>query len=254
MNLAVNARDAMPHGGVLTMTTRNVHLDELAVRSRVALGPGRYLELTVSDNGSGMTPDVQERAFDPFFSTKPQGKGTGFGLATVYGIARQMGGEASIYSEVGVGTSLHLHLPAADAAAPADVPAPLATPVAKVVAGQRILLVEDEGLLREALDRTLSGAGYVVESATTGEEALALLHEPPDLLVSDVTLPAMGGPELALRLRMLAPGLPVLLMSGYAAHQLPPELAGSVLLMDKPFPARELLARVAEMLAYERSP
>jgi PAS domain S-box-containing protein len=247
MNLAVNARDAMPDGGTLTIETSNEDLDELSAVTRLSLRPGRYLCLAVSDTGTGMTPEVKERAFDPFFTTKPPGKGTGLGLASVYGIARQMEGEVSIYSELGRGTTVRLHLPVADAevteteVARAPAPAPH---------GRSVLLVEDEELLRQALDRTLSEAGYVVFSAESAEKALGRLDggELPDLLISDVSLPGMPGPELALLLRERAPSLPVLLMSGYAAHPLPDGLVGRAAMIDKPFPTRELLAQIAALL------
>jgi PAS domain S-box-containing protein len=264
MNLAVNARDAMPGGGTLTVETSNEHLDELAASSRVTLRPGRYLRLTVSDTGTGMSREVQERAFDPFFTTKPQGKGTGLGLATVYGIARQMGGEVSIYSEPGHGTSVRLHLPVADDGSLDTVAATASAPEVAggaTVHGRRVLLVEDEALLRHALERTLAGAGFEVQVAQSAEDALAGLggldgpdglagrgFVMPDLLISDVTLPGMTGPELAVRLRELDPTLPVLLMSGYAAHQLPDRLDGNAAMIDKPFPVRALLGRVGDLL------
>jgi PAS domain S-box-containing protein len=247
MNLAVNARDAMPDGGTLTVETSNEDLDELSAGSRVSLRPGRYLCLAVSDTGTGMTPEVKERAFDPFFTTKPPGKGTGLGLASVYGIARQMEGEVSIYSEVGRGTTVRLHLPVADAEV-------TETPVTRMPAlaphGRSVLLVEDEELLRQALDRTLSEAGFVVLAAESAEKALGRLDdgELPDLLISDVSLPGMAGPELALLLRERAPQLPVLLMSGYAAHPLPAGLVAKAAMIDKPFPTRELLAQIAALL------
>jgi PAS domain S-box-containing protein len=247
MNLAVNARDAMPDGGTLTIETTNEDLDELSVHGRVSLRPGRYLCLAVSDTGTGMTREVQERAFDPFFTTKPHGQGTGLGLASVYGIARQMEGEVSIYSEVGRGTTVRLHLPVADAeVTPATV---VRTPV-PAPHGRWVLLVEDEELLRQALDRTLSEAGFVVTAAESAEKAIGRLDndELPDLLVSDVSLPGMAGPELALLLRERAPDLPVLLMSGYAAHPLPAGLVGRAAMIDKPFPTRELLAQIAALL------
>jgi two-component system cell cycle sensor histidine kinase/response regulator CckA len=248
MNLAVNARDAMPDGGTLTIETSNVHLDELAASNRVLLRPGHYLRLTVSDTGTGMTPEVQERAFDPFFTTKPPGQGTGLGLATVYGIARQMDGEISIYSEVGRGTSIRIYLPVADEHV--STPQPAVDQVRTAVgSGRQLLLVEDEEMLREALDRTLVAAGFLVRVAGSAEDALELAAASmPDLLVTDVTLPGLSGPDLALRLRARRPDLPVLLMSGYAAHRLPDGLAGSAVLIDKPFPIKQLLDRVAELL------
>jgi PAS domain S-box-containing protein len=246
MNLAVNARDAMPDGGTLTVETSNEDLDELSAGTRVSLGPGRYLCLAVSDTGTGMTREVQERAFDPFFTTKPPGKGTGLGLASVYGIARQMEGEASIYSELGRGTTVRLHVPVADAEV---TPTTVVRAPAPAPPGPQVLFFEDEELLRQALDRTLSEAGFVVMSAESAEKALGRLDgELPDLLISDVSLPGMAGPELALLLRERAADLPVLLMSGYAAHPLPAGLVGKAAMIDKPFPTRELLAQIAALL------
>jgi PAS domain S-box-containing protein len=247
MNLAVNARDAMPDGGTLTIETSNTDLDELSAGSRLSLGPGRYLCLAVSDTGTGMTREVQERAFDPFFTTKPHGQGTGLGLASVYGIARQLDGEVSIYSELGRGTTVRLHLPVPDAEVS---PSRVTRAPAPAPHGRRVLLVEDEELLRQALDRTLSEAGFMVTAAESAEKALGRLDdgELPHLLVSDVSLPGMTGPDLALLLRERDPDLPVLLMSGYAAHPLPAGLVGNAAMIDKPFPTRELLAQIAALL------
>jgi PAS domain S-box-containing protein len=247
MNLAVNARDAMPDGGTLTFETSNTDLDELSAGSRLSLGPGRYLCLAVSDTGTGMTREVQERAFDPFFTTKPHGQGTGLGLASVYGIARQLDGEVSIYSELGRGTTVRLHLPVPDAEVS---PSRVTRAPAPAPHGRRVLLVEDEELLRQALDRTLSEAGFMVTAAESAEKALGRLDdgELPHLLVSDVSLPGMAGPDLARLLRERDPDLPVLLMSGYAAHPLPAGLVGNAAMIDKPFPTRELLAQIAALL------
>jgi PAS domain S-box-containing protein len=247
MNLAVNARDAMPDGGTLTIETSNTDLDELSAGSRLSLGPGRYLCLAVSDTGTGMTREVQERAFDPFFTTKPHGQGTGLGLASVYGIARQLDGEVSIYSELGRGTTVRLHLPVPDAEVS---PSRVTRAPAPAPHGRRVLLVEDEELLRQALDRTLSEAGFMVTAAESAEKALGRLDdgELPHLLGSDVSLPGMTGPDLALLLRERDPDLPVLLMSGYAAHPLPAGLVGNAAMIDKPFPTRELLAQIAALL------
>lgn len=256
MNLALNSRDAMPDGGTLTIETSNVQLDELSVTSRLTLQPGRYLRLTVTDTGSGMSRDVLNRAFDPFFTTKPAGQGTGLGLATVYGIARQIGGEVTIYSELDRGTSVRLFLPVADDLVAAPVPGPAAVRDAMPeLAGRSILLVEDEELLRKALERTLTGAGFAVTSVATAEAALASAgDDAPDLLLTDITLPGMTGPALALRLRDKISGLRVLLMSGYAAQQLPAELAGTVQLLDKPFPVEVLLGAVRDALGSPEPP
>ena len=248
MNLAVNARDAMPDGGALTIETSNEDLDELSAGSRVSLRPGRYLCLAVSDTGTGMTREVQERAFDPFFTTKPHRPGH-----------RPRAGQRLRHRPADGGRGVDLlrarprhHGPAAPAggrrrghARPRSCRTPAPTPH-----GRRVLLVEDEELLRQALDRTLSEAGFVVTAAESAEKALGRLDdgELPDLLVSDVSLPGMAGPELALLLRERAPDLPVLLMSGYAAHPLPAGLVGRAAMIDKPFPTRELLAQIAALL------
>ncbi len=248
VNLAVNARDAMPAGGTLTVETRNIHLDELASGSRVLLAPGRYVVLAVTDSGTGMTKEVQQRAFDPFFTTKAQGEGTGLGLATVYGIARQMDGEVSIYSEPGQGTTVRLHLPAADAL---EARSPEPAVQQAVQRGHRVLLVEDEEMLRRPLVRSLTEVGFVVRAAGSAEEALRLCEEDasaPDLLVTDVTLPGMTGHDLANRLRERWPGLPVVVMTGYAASRLPEQLSARVVMLSKPFDFAELMTAAGELL------
>ncbi|MDQ1604825.1 MAG: two-component system, cell cycle sensor histidine kinase and response regulator CckA [Actinomycetota bacterium] len=252
MNLAVNARDAMPDGGTLTLTTRNLRLDELGAGEPKELAPGKYVELTVTDTGTGMSQDTVNHAFDPFFTTKAPGEGTGLGLASVYGIARQAGGDVTLYSEPDRGTSVRVFLPAVGDA-PTTEPGG-AMPKPTVAGGAVVLLVEDEELLREALVRTLERADVKVHAAGSAEEALLLLSDVrPDLLVSDMSLPGMSGADLAVRLRELLPDVPVLLMSGYAPQTKPAALGDDhSAVMVKPFSGADLVARIGALLRSEQ--
>ena len=235
VNLALNARDAMPSGGNLVIDT--------------GLLDGR-VRLRVSDSGRGMPPDVLERAFEPFFTTKGSGEGTGLGLATVYGIVTQAGGDVSITSEVGLGTTVTVVLPAGAASAPADV---AEQPAATGGHGETLLVVEDEDALRDVAGRILTGAGYRVLVAEGGAQALELAERHDgkiDLLVSDVVMPGMLGKELAERLVVARPGTRVLYMSGYAQPVLASQgtLDPGVVLLEKPFTANDLLAAVRSRL------
>jgi PAS domain S-box-containing protein len=250
VNLAVNARDAMPDGGALRIDTANVDVDDEYAASRTELAPGLYVRLRVSDNGAGMDPETARRAFDPFFTTKPHGQGTGLGLATVYGIVQQAGGRPQIYSEPGVGTTISVLLPATDrAASPA---ASAAAPPARRHE-ETVLLVEDEAALREVARRILDRAGYRVLVAEHGPAALQVLAQhagPVDLLLSDVIMPQMSGPELARQLLAERPGLNVLLMSGFAQPIIDAggHLDAGMALVEKPFSGPVLLEKVAQML------
>ncbi len=251
VNLAVNARDAMPEGGVLRVETVNMNIDK-EYAARVELSPGRYVRVRLSDTGAGMSPEAVQRAFDPFFTTKPPGEGTGLGLATVYGIVQRAGGSAQIYSEPNLGTTFTALLPASGQA---HSPAPLKPDPVRLRGDETILLVEDEPSLRKVAKRILSDAGYTVIDAGNGVEALATAAQHSgqiDLLLSDVIMPQMSGPQLAQRLLLERPGLPVLFMSGFAAPLMGPDgrVYAEVELMDKPFSARTLLAKVAEVLVY----
>jgi two-component system cell cycle sensor histidine kinase/response regulator CckA len=231
LNLASNARDAMPSGGNLVIDTS---------------GHGAQVRLRVSDSGKGMAPDVVSRAFDPFFST---GQGTGLGLATVHGIAAQAGGEVSIQSSPGLGTTVTVLLPSAPSSSGGDSPA--SVPAAGH--GETLLVVEDEDALREVAGRILSGAGYKVISADGGPQALevAARHDGAiDLLVSDVVMPGMLGKELADRLTGVRPDTRVLYMSGYAQPVLHSQgtLDPGVALLEKPFTADDLLTAVRRRL------
>jgi PAS domain S-box-containing protein len=236
VNLALNARDAMPSGGNLVIDTET-HDDKLRMR--------------VSDSGRGMAPDVVEHAFEPFFTTKASGEGTGLGLATVYGIVTQAGGEVSIASSPGLGTTVTVLLPAAS---DPSLPAPVSpSPAPTRGCGETLLVVEDEAALRDVAGRILSGAGYRVLSAECGPEALALAarHEGAiDLLVSDVIMPGMLGKDLAERLCVARPDTRVLYMSGYAQPILHSHgtLDPGVALLEKPFTANDLLTAVRRRL------
>ncbi len=251
VNLAVNARDAMPDGGVLRIATANMDVDESYAASRPELTPGPHVCLRVSDTGTGMPPETAQRAFDPFFTTKPPGQGTGLGLATVYGIIQQAGGQAQIYSELGIGTTFTVLLPATERVDEPQEPAEDGQPTAR--GEETILLVEDEQALREVTRRILTGAGYRVILAENGPEALAAADAHPDtihLLLSDVIMPQMPGPTLARKLLERQPSLKVLLMSGFAQPILDAggHLENGMTLIEKPFSGPSLLAKIAHIL------
>jgi CheY-like chemotaxis protein len=253
VNLAVNARDAMPGGGRLTIATGNAEIDEVYAEQRPNLHPGRYCRLAVSDTGSGMDAATIERVFEPFFSTKPRGRGTGLGLATVYGIVSGQGGTIDVYSEVGMGTTMNVLLPATEqAAAETSQPdLPLASLRGR---GQTILLVEDEDSLRSMASRILARNGYLVREAPDGSHAIDVAADlacPLDLLVTDMVMPGMLGHEVVARVREIRPGLPAVFITGYAQqvldyHGIPaPELD----IVQKPFTESALLTLVRRALS-----
>lgn len=236
LNLALNARDAMPGGGVLTIETSQVVVDEDGDTLMVDLVPGNYVALTVTDTGEGMSPEVKERIFEPFYTTKEVGEGTGLGLSSVYGIVKQSNGAIEVTSEVGTGTTFRIYLPSTEA--PAAKVAPKRT---------RILMVEDSDIVRGVLVRVIGDGGYDVVAAEDPEKALALLatEEPFDLLLSDIVLPGMNGVDLAARIKELQPSIGVLFMSGYPReHRVEPDR-----LLAKPFSNDELLAKLESTLA-----
>jgi len=250
VNLAVNARDAMPDGGRLTIETRNAELDDSYAREHVPVQPGRYVMLAVSDTGAGMSAETMSHVFEPFFTTKEAGKGTGLGLATVYGIVKQSGGYVWCYSERGEGTSFKVYLPRVDA--PVDqFPARVALP--RTVGSETILLVEDEVGVRALTRRLLERHGYTVLEAGTADAALGLSRDhvgPIHLLLADVVLPGASGPTLADELRSRRAQLKVLFMSGYTEDAIVHRgvLKPNTAFINKPFSADSLAAKIREVL------
>ena len=250
VNLAVNARDAMQDGGRLVIETSEVELDRDFLHDHPELSPGRYVRLTVADNGSGMEPEVAARVFEPFFSTKRKGEGTGLGMATVYGIVTAAGGQINLYSEPGEGTVFRIHLPAVDSTVPADSGELTAYGTGH---GESVLLVEDEDAVRALAKRILTEGGYRVTATSRGVEAVRLLEDPRqefDLLISDVVMPGMRGVELAGRAQELRPELPVLMMSGYTTPMAEEDrrAMAEAPLLEKPFSRRDLLGHVRTLL------
>jgi CheY-like chemotaxis protein len=251
MNLAVNARDAMPNGGKLLIGTRNCDLDQSYTASHPWMRPGSYVLLDVTDTGTGMDEETQAHIFEPFFTTKEKGKGTGLGLATVYGIVKQSGGFIWVYSEVGKGTSFKIYLPRIDEK---QVPVGVPKPAVEVPAGsETVLLCEDEQDVREIAREFLESGGYKVIEAKNGKEAIELAGKfgnKIDLLVTDMVMPGITGQELAVHLQGDYPGLMVVFMSGYSEHAAT-EMADadpSVRLMTKPFSRMAILRTVREIL------
>jgi signal transduction histidine kinase/ActR/RegA family two-component response regulator len=251
MNLAVNARQAMPKGGLLIIETSRTQLGQDYAADHHGVKPGTYAQLTVSDNGTGMTPEVQRRAFEPFFTTKPAGQGTGLGLSVVYGAVRQHGGHINLYSEVNVGTTFRIYWPVVEG--PAASTAPASVPVLKPAGHGLLLLVEDDALVRAFAQKALRAHGYEVVVAENAEVALELasaMPSPPDALVTDVILPGRHGPALAQDLRQRFPRLPVLFCSGYS-EQLMGEtgnLPSGASLLQKPYDVQTLIAHVQEVV------
>jgi len=251
MNLAVNSRDAMPTGGKLLIGTRNCELDHSYTASHPLMKPGSYVLLDVTDTGTGMDEETQAHIFEPFFTTKEKGKGTGLGLATVYGIVKQSGGFVWVYSELGKGTSFKIYLPRVNEA---EVHIGAPKPVAELPAGtETVLLTEDEQDVREIAREFLESGGYKVIEAKNGEEAIAIAAEHRgkiDLLVTDMVMPGMTGQELAVQLQREHAGMSVVFMSGYSEHAAT-EMANadpSVRLMTKPFSRGAILRTVREIL------
>ena len=251
MNLAVNARDAMPNGGKLLIETCNSDLDHSYASTHPLIRPGSYVQLSVSDNGTGMDAETQTHIFEPFFTTKEKGKGTGLGLATVYGIVKQSGGFIWVYSELGKGTTFKIYLPCVDQTE--EVPS-IPKHVIEVPNGtETVLLTEDEQDVREIARQFLESGGYHVIEAKDASDAIRLASENNgniDLLVTDMVMPGLSGQELAARLQTDHPGLCVVFMSGYSEHAAT-EMAQadpSVRLLTKPFSRAAMLRAVREIL------
>ncbi|MDR7278320.1 PAS domain S-box protein [Catenuloplanes atrovinosus] len=252
LNLAINARDAMPGGGTLVLEAGLVTLDGDEFDMQPPLPAGTYARLLVSDTGEGMPPHVAEHIFEPFFTTKQRGKGTGLGLATVYGIVTEAGGSLNVYTEPGIGTTFRIYLPTVTAPTVHD-PAREAAPPRG--AGRTVLVVEDETALARVIVRILSGHGYRALAAAGGAEALEILagHD-CDLLLTDVIMPEMSGTRLADLVHRTHPGLPVVFMSGYSNGLLGSThvIDGDIVLLEKPFTGAELLRKVGTALAGRR--
>ena len=253
LNLCINARDAMPDGGRLTIETANKWLDGRTGRER-SLSPGQYLSLCVTDTGTGMTPEVIERAFDPFYTTKPIGQGTGLGLSMVYGFARQSGGQIRIYSEVGQGTTVCLYLPRYHGeAGEVSVSAETAQVSPRCEAGETVMVVDDEPTVRMLVVEVLEELGYTTIEAADGPGGLQVLNSNVriDLLITDVGLPGgMNGRQLADAGRALRPGLKVLFITGYAENAVVGNghLEPGMHVMTKPFEMDVLASRIRECI------
>jgi PAS domain S-box-containing protein len=250
LNLVVNAQDAMPTGGRLTIETANVRIDQQGQEQENGIKAGEYVQVVVGDTGVGMSPEVQARAFEPFFTTKDVGKGTGLGLPVVYGIVKQSGGHIHLESRAGVGTTFWIHLPRVAAAVS---PAPQPAPNELLPRGsETILVVEDDEGIRTLVSRTLEGLGYRVLTAPDGVEAMRVANAHRGgihLLLTDMVMPVMGGSELACTLRSTSPGLKVVFITGHAGHSIASrdlEVMGAGLL-QKPFSMNSLadVVRVA---------
>jgi signal transduction histidine kinase len=249
MNLAVNARDAMPNGGKLLIETKAVQLDAGQIAS---LPAGRYVLLSVSDTGHGMSAETASHIFEPFFTTKEVGKGTGLGLSTALGIVEQTGGALTVESKVGAGTIFRAYLPVT--AEPLGAEADAGATEEKSVARATVLLVEDETPLRKLISQVLKSAGHTVLEAASGDEALALSARHAgtiDLLLTDVIMPGMNGPELVARLRGRRPSMTIVFMSGYDKELVgKQDLGASASFLPKPFSPRALLHRIDSLLGF----
>ncbi len=250
LNLAINARDAMPDGGELLLETSSVLLDEVYCEERLGASPGVHVTLAVSDTGCGMSPEIRKRIFEPFFTTKEVGEGTGLGLAMVFGIVQQNGGRIEVYSELGSGTTFKVFFPRVTQDEEVQPP----TRSSDSPGGEETLLVvEDENLVRQPTVKILERLGYEILAARSGAEAVSLIEEHQggiDLLLTDVVMPRMNGNELALKAVAMCPGMKVLYSSGYAEEVIVHRgvLEEGVQFIAKPFQPDTLAVRVREML------
>ncbi|MGI8435723.1 MAG: ATP-binding protein, partial [Chthoniobacterales bacterium] len=252
LNLGVNARDAMPTGGDLVIRTANVHLDrQRAPQISASLAPGDYVELSVTDTGAGMDEETKSRIFEPFFTTKGPGKGTGLGLATVYGIVRQSGGGISVESAPGRGSTFRIYFPLD--LSPVEVAQNVPQPIAKSKNFETVLVVEDEEIVRDLVCDVLSDQGYHVLCAQDGAEALRMARACEGqihLLITDVIMPHMNGPELAHQLASARPEMKVLFVSGYSDNDIGHHgvLDVKIELLQKPFTPQTLARKVRDVI------
>jgi CheY-like chemotaxis protein len=239
----------MPRGGIVTISTENVELDEHYAATHADVKPGAYVALTVTDTGTGMTPEVQAHIFEPFFTTKEPGKGTGLGLATVHGIVKQNGGHTGVYSEVGRGSSFHVYLPRASEA---QLVPDLRDQTRRLGGTETILIVEDADGLRQLVSRVLQRQGYAVLEAANANEALAVLDHAPsvDLVLTDVVMPGASGPELTQLIVAQRPTIRVIYMSGYTDDTISHHgvLKPGVAFLHKPFTSEALGRKIREVL------
>jgi PAS domain S-box-containing protein len=254
VNLAVNARDAMPSGGKLTIATENAFLGKNFSSKHPYVAEGHYVLMSVSDTGVGMSKEIQAHLFEPFFTTKEKGKGTGLGLSTVYGIVKQSRGYIFVQSETGKGTTFSIYLPHTDE----NIEASTQGSSTGSQGSETVLVVEDEDSVRHLIARVLSGRGYKVLPAVEGSEGLRIAEEhgePIDLLITDVVMPRMGGRELANRLKSVIPGMKVLFISGYSEEIINPEgsLEDGLTFLQKPFSSESLAEKVREALDEQAS-
>ncbi len=254
VNLAVNARDAMPQGGKLTIEIGEVTLDEAYAAEHVGVAPGRYAMMAVSDTGCGMDAETQKRLFEPFFTTKGEGRGTGLGLATAHGIVNQSGGHIWLYSEPGKGTTFKVYLPRVDAEPQVMAAKQPGVPKGQ---GELVLIVEDEPLLSRLLLRQIAGLGYQVRGAENGGASLILVEEQglrPDLLVTDVVMPGMSGRVLVERLTRTIPDLTTIFISGYTDNAIVHHgiLDAGVDFLQKPFSKADLAEKISAALRRRR--
>jgi two-component system, cell cycle sensor histidine kinase and response regulator CckA len=254
LNLIMNARDAMPRGGVIAIETRPVESGAVESAAHEQVTPGRYVELIISDTGQGMDGATQARIFEPFFTTKGAGEGTGLGLATVYGVVQQLGGHIAVTSIIGRGTTFSLYFPeCTQISHPLDPVAKKSSPAPLASGREVVLVVEDQRGVRQLAARILTRHGYMVCEAADAVEAIKIAsnpRQPIDLVVSDVVMPKMGGPELMERLWALRPALKVLYMSGYTGDELSRRVGQetSITVLEKPFSASALLQTVRDVL------
>jgi signal transduction histidine kinase/CheY-like chemotaxis protein len=256
MNLVVNAKDAMPEGGKLTLQSSDVTVRQNFSEQRF-IQPGRYAVISVTDTGQGMDKETQSRIFEPFFTTKEKGKGTGLGLSTVYGIVKQSNGYVFAQSEIGAGTTFHVYLPRVED--PAEEVSPAKSRQNEAGGCETVLLVEDEESVRELVRLTLASRGYKVLEAENGEGGLRIAEtckEPIDILITDVVMPGIGGRELAKKLLALRPGISVLYLSGYTEDAVITHgaLAPGTAFLQKPFTLQSLAEKVREVLRSRSAP
>jgi CheY-like chemotaxis protein len=252
LNLCINARDAMPEGGRLTIETANKWLDDRAAKER-ELSPGQYVSLCVTDTGTGMSPTVIAHAFEPFYTTKPFGQGTGLGLSMIYGFARQSGGQIRIYSELGKGTTMCLYLPRHDQAAEGSDALPLRTTDSPAGKGEHVLVIDDEPTIRMLIAEVLEEQGYAVVEASDGPSGMRILQSATriDLLITDVGLPnGMNGRQIADAARQTRPGLKVLFITGYAENAVVGNghLDKGMQVIAKPFEIDVLAQKIRELV------